>query len=335
MAPFFEDTNRIFTKEFITRKDFVGNPSAVPIFIVGMPRSGSTLTEQIISAHPKIFRAGEIKNLSYSIAASAEIPQPPKFPAMAEVLRPSHLNTIAKNYFTAITKISNNAERCDGQLLTNFFFADSFNDASERKDRAHHAQPGRLLLSTWTKLFKDDMPTVTTWANSAAITSVIADLRDHWREVLTASAFLEVNTRRRARSETNARRVMISGAASGIAVPEVPRVRPPGENRERVEGPQADLQNVGERGPPLRGQAHPLIEALGLPIEDGPKRQPAPARRIERRASKIALLAVGGSAFLLFSAAAAVPDRPWRGYGRAPRTVNRAMRAREQGAMAS
>jgi len=37
-----------------------GNPSTRPIFIFGMPRSGTTLVEQILSAHPAVFAAGEL-----------------------------------------------------------------------------------------------------------------------------------------------------------------------------------------------------------------------------------------------------------------------------------
>ena len=35
----------------------VGNPSATPVFVVGMPRSGTTLAEQIIASHPAAFGA--------------------------------------------------------------------------------------------------------------------------------------------------------------------------------------------------------------------------------------------------------------------------------------
>lgn len=38
-----------------------------PIFIVGMPRSGTTLTEQIVSAHPKVFGADEMDILAHSV----------------------------------------------------------------------------------------------------------------------------------------------------------------------------------------------------------------------------------------------------------------------------
>ena len=41
-----------------------GNHMARPVFIVGMPRSGTTLTEQILCSHPDVFGAGEISQLN-------------------------------------------------------------------------------------------------------------------------------------------------------------------------------------------------------------------------------------------------------------------------------
>lgn len=48
-----------FNKEFFLRNRSVGNHSDLPIFIVGMIRSGTTLMEQILSAHPDVGAAGE------------------------------------------------------------------------------------------------------------------------------------------------------------------------------------------------------------------------------------------------------------------------------------
>ena len=48
-----------FTPEFFQRTQGMGNPSTTPVFIVGMPRSGTTLTEQILASHPRVFGAGE------------------------------------------------------------------------------------------------------------------------------------------------------------------------------------------------------------------------------------------------------------------------------------
>ena len=47
----------VFTSELIRRWQNVGNPSSVPVFIVGMPRSGSTLVEQILASHPQVLVA--------------------------------------------------------------------------------------------------------------------------------------------------------------------------------------------------------------------------------------------------------------------------------------
>ena len=48
-----------FSPEFFERTRGMGDPSEAPVFVVGMPRSGTTLTEQILSTHPRVFGAGE------------------------------------------------------------------------------------------------------------------------------------------------------------------------------------------------------------------------------------------------------------------------------------
>ena len=47
--------------EFLTRSRAIGLDSAAPIFICGMPRSGTTLVESIISAHPEVMPGGEMR----------------------------------------------------------------------------------------------------------------------------------------------------------------------------------------------------------------------------------------------------------------------------------
>jgi tetratricopeptide (TPR) repeat protein len=54
----------IFTEEFLRRYRGFGHPSSLPVFVVGMPRSGSTLIEQILSSHPLVHGAGEVDTLS-------------------------------------------------------------------------------------------------------------------------------------------------------------------------------------------------------------------------------------------------------------------------------
>jgi tetratricopeptide (TPR) repeat protein len=51
----------IFTPEFLAARRDIGNGSQRPVFIVGLPRSGTTLVEQILASHSQVFGAGELR----------------------------------------------------------------------------------------------------------------------------------------------------------------------------------------------------------------------------------------------------------------------------------
>lgn len=53
-----------FTKEYFAKRAGWGRDTRLPVLVVGMPRSGTTLTEQILSSHPDIFGAGEYGNVA-------------------------------------------------------------------------------------------------------------------------------------------------------------------------------------------------------------------------------------------------------------------------------
>ena len=55
-----DESIRCFTGQFFAQHRQFGSDSATPIFIIGMPRSGTTLTEQILSSHPQVAGAGEL-----------------------------------------------------------------------------------------------------------------------------------------------------------------------------------------------------------------------------------------------------------------------------------
>lgn len=56
----FERLKDVYSADFLKSFEGLGDDSAVPVFILGMPRSGTTLTEQMLSAHPDIYGAGEL-----------------------------------------------------------------------------------------------------------------------------------------------------------------------------------------------------------------------------------------------------------------------------------
>lgn len=57
----------IFTAEFFREHGASGYPDPSPIFILGMPRSGTTLVEQIIASHTDVYGAGELNHLGHIV----------------------------------------------------------------------------------------------------------------------------------------------------------------------------------------------------------------------------------------------------------------------------
>ncbi|MGH6931772.1 MAG: tetratricopeptide repeat protein, partial [Dongiaceae bacterium] len=63
IANWFEELIARFNSEFFPRHAGRAGDSELPVFVVGMPRSGTTLTEQILAGHPRVFGAGELGDL--------------------------------------------------------------------------------------------------------------------------------------------------------------------------------------------------------------------------------------------------------------------------------
>jgi tetratricopeptide (TPR) repeat protein len=71
----FERIRAAFAPDVLTRLCGLGDPSDVPVFIIGMPRSGTTLVEQILASHPQIFGAGELTEFGDAVAARLAFPE--------------------------------------------------------------------------------------------------------------------------------------------------------------------------------------------------------------------------------------------------------------------
>ena len=67
-----EEIMSVYSKDFFDQRKDYGCASDRPIFIVGMPRSGTTLLEQIISSHPQVHGAGELEYMSQLTQKSPE-----------------------------------------------------------------------------------------------------------------------------------------------------------------------------------------------------------------------------------------------------------------------
>jgi tetratricopeptide (TPR) repeat protein len=87
----------------------VGAPGSVPIFVLGMPRSGTTLTEQILASHSRIAGAGESGALSDLALRAAELVGMP-FPQCCAALSTTDIQALRARYFSSITELVGSRE---------------------------------------------------------------------------------------------------------------------------------------------------------------------------------------------------------------------------------
>jgi len=183
---FFDSIREAFPKKLFDDNELEGNPDQRPVFIVGMPRSGSTLVEQIISSHPDIYGAGEVKFLSMAMSRTRDrFPSLPKFPQMMEKITPAQMSIIADTYLKLLTKSSGDAKRVTDKLLSNYFFVGLLHlMLPNAKIINTQRDPVDTCLSGFTKLFKDDMPHSYDLGELGRYYGKYKELMDHWHEVL-------------------------------------------------------------------------------------------------------------------------------------------------------
>jgi tetratricopeptide (TPR) repeat protein len=183
---FFEAIRETFSKEVFKDRKFAGNPDERPVFIVGMPRSGSTLVEQILSSHPDVYGAGEVKYLSMALSKARDrFPSLPKFPKMMEKITPAQMDIVADTYLKFLTKSSGDAKRVTDKLLTNYFFVGLIHLLfPNAKIINTQRDPVDTCLSGFTKLFKDDMPHSYDLGELGRYYGKYREMMEHWEKVL-------------------------------------------------------------------------------------------------------------------------------------------------------
>jgi hypothetical protein len=151
-----------------------------------MPRSGSTLVEQILSSHPDVFGAGEVKYLSRALGMLRDrFPSLPKYPEFVSKVNGPQLEILAKNYQVALAKGAGNAKRITDKLLTNYFFLGLINLLFPKAKVINTMRdPVDTCLSGFTKLFKDDMPHSYDLTELGHYYGKYRELMEHWKEVL-------------------------------------------------------------------------------------------------------------------------------------------------------
>jgi tetratricopeptide (TPR) repeat protein len=112
---------RVLDRDFFLSAASSGNRSHRPIFIIGMPRSGTTLTEQILSSHSRVVAGGELPTLldaSFRIRTLADGQRP--YPQGLGGLTAADLAALAERYLKELDKLDASGRRVTDKLPFNF-----------------------------------------------------------------------------------------------------------------------------------------------------------------------------------------------------------------------
>jgi tetratricopeptide (TPR) repeat protein len=114
-----QDTRRVVTGELIEEKARFGSDSDIPILVVGIPRSGTTLVEQILASHPEVSGAGEIGYLgatARSLAQQTGI----SYPSLLTGLGETASRDLAGGYLQRLERDRNGARHVTDKGSRNF-----------------------------------------------------------------------------------------------------------------------------------------------------------------------------------------------------------------------
>lgn len=116
----FDHLKSAFDAAFFERWKDVGSGDATPIFIVGMPRSGTTLVEQILASHRDVYGAGELSALARAIAERFAMPDGVDYTEALQSATAEDFRHIAGRYLAAIRELDGQAPRITDKLPNNF-----------------------------------------------------------------------------------------------------------------------------------------------------------------------------------------------------------------------
>jgi len=110
----------VFSPEFFSDRRGIGDPDQTPIFILGMPRSGTSLVEQIVASHPDVFGAGELTDIIDLTEVICGTGSRKKYPECIAGLESGIFKNFGKQYVTSIRKHSENTKFITDKFPHNF-----------------------------------------------------------------------------------------------------------------------------------------------------------------------------------------------------------------------
>ena len=167
----------MFDADFLATRQGFGDDSEVPVFIVGMPRSGTTLVEQIAASHPAVFGAGERDDIGALAGA--------QFPGGTADLDAVAAGTLARTHLERMRDLAGEALRITDKTPVNFLYLGLIALLFPRARIVHCRREARdVCLSCYFQNFVAGLPWATDLADLGRYHRAYRRIMDHWHQVL-------------------------------------------------------------------------------------------------------------------------------------------------------
>ncbi len=190
----FDSIETAFTRELIAAKSGGGDPSERPIFVLGMPRSGTTLIEQILASHPMVHGAGELETFN-EVVLTVRGPSVDAilYPEFVPALDASALRSIGQRYLASVRERSPEGERVTDKMPSNYNFVGLIHLSLPNARIIHTIRnPVDTCISCYSKLFTVGQNQTYDLGELGRYYKRYERLMEHWRRVLPPGSILDV-----------------------------------------------------------------------------------------------------------------------------------------------
>jgi tetratricopeptide (TPR) repeat protein len=169
----------IFPPDFLEASDGDTSPG-LPVFVLGMPRSGTSLVEQILASHPKVHGAGELMLLRRLVRGL-----PGGFPENLAGLDDGELRRLGEDYLAGLRPLAPGAARITDKMPRNFQLIGLIHRILPHARIVHcRRNPLDTCLSCYTRLFRNGQAFSYDLAELGQYYRLYDELMAHWRAVL-------------------------------------------------------------------------------------------------------------------------------------------------------
>jgi tetratricopeptide (TPR) repeat protein len=175
---FARETIAFFTPAMMQQLGGAGDASRAPIFVIGMPRSGTSLVEQILASHPDVHGAGELTLFERAIAEAGA----------------DDMTALGRRYLELVDAVAHTDKRVVDKLPSNFRHVALLHLARPRARFIHCTRDAvDTCFSCYTTLFTGRQDFAFDLTEAGRYYRAYAALVEHWHTILPPGVMLDVS----------------------------------------------------------------------------------------------------------------------------------------------